>query len=263
MADEIVKGVNDFTLCRQERVFAVETGWAIQKTYEGPRSMSESFCANLINQGASKITDSLGSAVSVVTAQFPLTPSGYNEDQRARDEAIWELIPEPTEKLLAAHPAFTAGAAYIPEIDTAISTGDPAKYKPTPDWDTKYAGGGGKLEEYRDLRVGGTDAYTSGVWRVRMTMTVSRVSLITASYAKVFSIVTWADIGVPSSAKFKQPYLWQWTGAAFVYSALADWLDMGFSITWRKGIRKWDITQEWVGSVKASGTIYAGGTATP
>jgi hypothetical protein len=261
MADETVKGYNGFTITKQEKVFRVEAGWSLQKSYEGPQALADSFAADLITQGASQLNQSTG-VPCVITAQFPLTPSGYNEDQKARDEAIWELIPEPTEKLLASHPAFAAGSLYIPEIDKAIATGDPAIYKPTPDWDTLYAGGGGKLNEYRDLRIAGVDSYQSGVWRVRMAMTVSRLSLITANFSTTWQIVSWSSIGVPSSAKFTQPSLWAWNGSAFAATNINQWLDMGASVRWRKGIRKWEVSQEWVGAVQASGTLYSGGTGT-
>jgi hypothetical protein len=34
-------------------------------------------------------------------------------------------------------------------------------------------------------------------------------------------------------------------------------------VRWGRGIRKWEITQEWVGAVEISGTLYDGGHATP
>ena len=113
----------------------------------------------------------------------------------------------------------------------------------------------------------GTDSYESYIWRVRSTQTLSKDSLLKAVFENVGKVVTWAAINVPARAMFAQPTIHiipPLSGStAWTDTAVNEWLVQPPSVRWRKGIRKWEVTQEWVGSVKISGTLYDGGGATP
>jgi hypothetical protein len=139
------------------------------------------------------------------------------------------------------------------------STGALAK-----DWDTLYSGKG-ELNQYAKLRLFGVDSYQETVWRVRMSMTVSRASLIKCKNSDIGKIVSWSSIGVPSAAKFNQPSVHVCKplgGGTFTDDLVAEWLVQPPQVRWRKTLRKWDVTQEWIGTVAASSVIYDGGTLT-
>jgi len=255
MADEVVKGINDFTLISQNESWKIETGYSLVKTYEGPQVLRESFRITLIQAGASSVETSTG-VPCVITAVFPLTPSGYNEDQKAQDEAVWELIGE----VSGSHAVLALIEKDITDgVIADSSTGALAK-----DWDTLYPGKG-EFNQYAKLRLFGTDSYQETVWRVRMSMTVSRASLIKCKNTDIGKIVGWSAIGVPAAAKFNQPSIHicsPLAGGAFADVLVAEWLVQPPQVRWRKTMRKWDVAQEWIGTVAASATIYDGGTLT-
>jgi hypothetical protein len=269
MAAEVIKGLDGFTLTGQQEDWKSETGYAVVKSYQGPQASRESFRTSLILAGASSVTMSTG-VPCVVSAVFPLSVSGWNEDQQAQDEAVWELIGEVVEKRLESHGKFNllAGSqGVLALIEKDISDGsiaNPTTGALAKDWDTLYAGVG-SLNQYAKLRMFGTDSYQETVWRVRMSMTVSRVSRIKCKNTDVGKIVAWSAIGVPAAAKFNQPTIHickPLGGGTFTDELVGEWLVQPPQVRWRKLMRKWDVTQEWIGTVSASATIYDGGTLT-
>lgn len=264
MADEVVKGINDFTMTGQEKVYRPESGWAVVKVYEGPRALEDAFSTTLINTGAIELRNSISKALCTITATFPLTPSGYNEDQKAQDEAVWELVPEILEKRLESHGKFNVSGSsqsVLEKIEKDLKAGIASDT----DWDSIYAGLGA-FNAYRDLRIMGTDSYQSYTWRVRCTKTVSRVSLLKAVYTNVGKVIAWSSIGVPASSKFTQPTIHMvkpLTGGGFTDESVNEWLVQPPTVRWKKGIRKWEIVQEWLGAVSISSTLYDGGGQTP
>jgi len=254
-----VQGYNGFTLESQDYKFQRERGWYLQQIWKGPLEKMWLFMQSLDAVDADQISATTGNP-AIIVIDTPYAVAWSNEVTQAIQDAIWELIPEPVDKILSSHPVFKVGAGkgYLAEIDRAIDSGDMPTI--TQNWDTKYTDGGGKLDIYRDLRMGGTDTYESGVWRVRQTIVVSRKSAYQANAAAAWTVLTWDHIGVPANSKFICPVVSQWTGETFEPMALADWLDMGTEVTWNRNQHKWHISREWVGSVMASGTIYKGGT---
>ena len=263
MADEVIKGVNGFTLTSQRKTWKPETGWALVKEYQGPQALADAYAAQLITDGAIDLQISTG-APAVITTTFPLTPSGYNEDQKALDEAVWELIGENVEKRIESHGKFNysdSSVQTLEKIDAAIKDGTAYGQ----DWDT-IGSSLGEFNKYMKLRLMGVDSYQSYTWRVRCTKTVSRVSLLKAVYTNVGKIVAWSAINVPSAAKFTQPTIHMCkplNSGTWSDESVNEWLVQPPQVRWRKGIRKWEITQEWLGSVSVSGTLYDGGGMTP
>jgi hypothetical protein len=269
MAAEVIKGLDGFTLTGQQEDWKSETGYAVVKSYQGPQASRESFRTSLILAGASSVTMSTG-VPCVVSAVFPLSVSGWNEDQQAQDEAVWELIGEQVEKRLESHGKFNKAAgssSVLALIDKEIADGTITKVSDgtlAKNWDMLYPGLG-EFNQYAKLRCMGTDSYLETVWRVRMSMTVSRVSLIKCKNTDIGKIVGWSAIGVPASAKFNQPTIHickPLGGGTFTDELVAEWLVQPPQVRWRKLMRKWDVTQEWIGTVSASATIYDGGTLT-
>lgn len=269
MADEVLKGFNGFTLKSRQEVWRIEAGWSVQKTYEGPQALKDSQCNSLILEGASELNVGTG-VPCVITASFPLTPSGYNEDQRAQDEAVWELIGEITEKRLASHGKFNKAAgsnAVIALIEKDISDGTIANASTgalSKNWDSLYPSMG-EFNQYAKLRCLGTDSYQETVWRIRMSMTVSRASLIKCKNTDIGKIVAWSAIGVPAAARFNQPTIHickPLGGGTFTDELVGEWLVQPPQVRWRKTLRKWDIAQDWIGTVAASAIIYDGGSLT-
>lgn len=266
MADEIIKGSQDFTLTDQQKKWSKERGWYVQKIYEGPRATHESFCDTLINIGADDLGVSTGKAVCIISASFPLEWATRNEDQQAKDDALWELTGESVEKRLETHGKFQVSGssqAVIEKINKALEDGTACDSN----WNTLYPSLG-EFNAYRDLRLMGVDSYQSYTWRVRCTWTISRKSLLKAVYTDVNKVIAWSAIGVPSSAHFDQPTILMVVPMAgsvvgFTNESVNEWLVQPPSVRWRKGIRKWEITKEWLGAVKISGTLYSGGGMTP
>lgn len=269
MASEVIKGVDGFTLTSQSESWKLETGFAVVKTYEGPQAGRVAFRQSLILDGASSVDMTTG-VPCVVTASFPLSVSGWNEDKQAQDEAVWELVGETVEKRLESHGKFNllAGSqGVLALIEKDISDGtiaNPTTGALAKNWDTLYPGVG-SLNQYAKLRLSGVDSYKETVFRVRMSMTVSRVSLIKCKLSDFGKIVQWSAIGVPSSAKFNQPSIHickPLNGGAFSDEPVNEWFVEPPQVRWRKLLRKWDVSQEWVGAVAASATLYDGGTLT-
>jgi hypothetical protein len=266
MAAEVIKGDNLFTLVKQAKSWSPETGWAVVKTYEGPQALAEAYADTLIAAGALSLSVSTGVPCQI-TAPFPANYGSWNADQKAVDEAVWELVGETVEKRLETHGRFIvsgSSAKVLNLIDKAIEDGTAADT----DWEAAPYAGLGAFNDYRDLRLMGTDSYESYIWRVRSTQTVSKESLLKAVFDKVGQVISWSAIKVPSRAKFEQPVIHMMkplTGsvAGFTDEPVNEWLVQPPSVRWRKGIKKWEITQEWVGAVKISGTLYDGGLADP
>lgn len=263
MSDEVVKGINDFTLTKQEKQWSKERGWYVRKTYQGPQAMADGVAAILIAANADTITIGTGVPCEIV-ADIPVTPSGYNEDVSATEGAIWELVGEPVERRLESHGKFNnsgSSQAILEMIEQALKDGTSSDTN----WDSVYAGLGA-FNAYRDLRLMGVDSYQAYTWRVRCVQTVSRLSLLKASFTNVGKIITWSDMKVPSSAKFSQPTIHMckpFNSGSFSDESVNEWLVQPPSVRWQKGIRKWQISQEWIGAVSVSGTLYDGGQQTP
>lgn len=266
MADEVVKGVSTFTLVKQTKRWSPETGWAVVKQYEGPQSGHEAYADTLIASGALSMDVSTGVPCQI-TAVFPAAYGTWIADQKAVDEAVWELIGEPVERLIESHGKFNvsaSSAAVIEKIKAAIQDDSASDT----DWEAAPYTGLGAFNSYLKLRLMGTESYESYVWRVRRTQTVNKDTLLKASFANVGKVIPWASIGVPDKARFDQPVIHMCkplTGSAVGYTdePVDEWLVQPPSVRWRKGIRKWAITNEWMGSVQISSTLYDGGGATP
>jgi hypothetical protein len=263
MADETVKGLNAFTITNQQETWRNESGFGVSITYMGPQALRDAFRQTLIQQGALSVDASTGVPCTIV-AVFPLTPSGYNEDQKAQDEAVWELNGETVEKKIESHGKFNYSGSsqeWLEKIEAAIKDGTASDH----DWDTESSSLG-EFNKYVQLRMMGVDSYESYTYRVRCTKVVSKVSLLKAVYTNVGKIVAWTAIGVPATAKFSQPVIHMvkpLNSGAWSDESVNEWLVQPPSVRWRKGIRKWEITQEWIGTVSASGTLYDGGGQTP
>jgi len=106
-AAEVVKGDNAFTLVKQQRSWSPETGWSVQKMYEGPQALAEAYADTLIASGASGMTVGTGVPCQI-TATFPATYGTWIADQKAVDEAVWELFGETVERRIESHGAFGA-----------------------------------------------------------------------------------------------------------------------------------------------------------
>ena len=265
MADEVVKGINGFTLVKQDLDWAIETGWALVKSYRGPQALKDACIAALQLEGASKIRASTGVPCEI-QATYAVNPSGYNGDQAAEDNAVWELIGETVEKRLETHGKFNVTGSsqeVLNLIDKAISDGTACDTN----WDSVYSGLGA-FNAYRDLRLMGVDSYETYTYRVRKTLTVTPDTMILPTITIPGKVIQWSSIRVPSSARFRQPSIhmvlpMQGSVAGFSDELVNEWLVQPPSITWDKRGRRWTITQEYVGAVKISGTLYDGGGMTP
>jgi hypothetical protein len=265
-ASEVIKGDSGFTLVKQTKRWSPETGWSVVKLYEGPQATHETYADTLIAAGATSLDVGTGVPCQI-TATFPASYGTWISDQKAQDEAVWELIGEPVEKRIETHGKFlasTSSAAVLEKIDAAIRAGTAS----STNWEAAPYTGLGAFNSYLQLRLMGTESYESYIYRVRSTQTVSKESLLTASFANVGKVIAWSAIGVPAKAKFAQPVIHMCkplTGSIVGYTdePVNEWLTQPPSVRWRKGLRKWEIVNEWIGAVAISSTLYDGGTATP
>ncbi len=250
--------------------FSKSAGWGTERTWRGPLAGIDAQLTVVAALNPETI-DYTRNSPAEISAFFPdAGPSGYNEDQSAVDNAIWELDPIEIEKRLESHPHFRSDAAgndialathaaTMETINKAILDGTAA----TADYSTD----GPWYNHYAYLRLLGTDAYPLYTWLIRRTISVSRTSQIKASFENVGKIIPYAGISVPSSVKWGDILIHDWYqgswGAWNLSGPYECWLVKPPRVAYDARTKKHTIQNEWLGAPSWSAFLYDGGTATP
>lgn len=255
MSDEVVLGSTSFTLVSKSRKWSKENGYYTEEVWSGPQSGGDAHEAVLQGRGADATSKSTG-VPCVVTGQFPDGTGSWDEDTAAIANATWELIPEIFDKRLESFGMWNQNPENIAKVNKMIRAGTvttDALQELGDDW-VKFGG----------LKTNGTESFRFYAYRVRQTITTSRKSTLAASFADSGTVISWADIGVPASARFAQPSVMVYKyDVGWSVESLDEWYVDPPTVIWVKGQRKWKIVNEWLGQHQWSGTLYYGGSGTP
>jgi hypothetical protein len=258
MAQSVV-GANTFTEQPKSKKKALGRGWVTVRTWHGPRAMADEFISgSIIPIGPTSIDVTEGTP-AVITATFPDAEAILSSDPltEAEDEAIWELIPAPLDKILATHPAFQQSGqtpTAIESIEKALRDGTATET----DWNTLF--GLANMNDYRNLRVKGVDSWRTWGWTIRKSISVGDAVLVAAEEVDTQKIVTYNQIGIPDDVKWSQPKYKIWDGVKAAEPKLIDeWMACPPTIKYSR--KKYDIVREWIGAVKWYKIMYEGGTA--
>lgn len=269
---EIVKGTNDFTEQPIEKF--LEDGVQKEKRiWHGPQALVDSFITGtVVPLSPQKIRWTEG-VPAIVEATFDGTATGGGDQvQDVEDAGIWELIGEDLEKPLNTHGYFNISGAseeMLERCDDAIRKGIASDTA----WDTLYPGF--NLQSYVDHRIRGVDTWISFSYIVRKTVTFNssvplKVEFTTNAQNPNIpgKVITWGQIGIPTSAKFAQPKLHYWPHYSTGDNKWGDflvneWLVKAPSLRWEKGKRLWTFTREWWGAEQWAGKLYDGGSWLP
>jgi len=259
MAAQTILGSATFTEQPQEKTKQQGQGWIVTRTWLGPKDNLDDFVSGTVLPLNPQDVDVSYGTPAVVRATFPdLIGNTLSTDalQEAEDEAVWELIPMQLDKPLATHPAFAKSGstpAIIERIEKAIREGTATET----DWDTDF--GVTNMNDYRNLRVKGTDSYRAWTWMIRKTIAIGKAVDLAAEEVNTQKIVTYNDIGLPSDVKWAQPKYQSWDGEVITPYSINEWMATPPVIRWVKS--KYEVTREWIGAVKWYSIMYQGGTA--
>lgn len=281
--DAVVKGTNGFTQQPSRNRYVAGRGWYEVQTWMGPnndtlRTAKEN---DLIAAGAEEVESDEGWP-TIITALFPSNAVDYASISSDSDEtAEWSLEPFDLQKDLSTHGTFhgsAAAATALAAIDAEIKRGNGYDR----DWTAEYpslGSGTNALTYYGKLRSMGVDSYLTHGFVLRAVETWDRGALYENGQRWLKSIqagavISWASIGVPSSAKISQPWvliyvspIWgsPYSGSGWQRVPVGEWLAKPPAIRWaRQGkVQKRQVVWEYVGAVGYSSTLYDGGSAVP
>ena len=251
-----ILGSAAFTEQPPRRTKQVGRGWVRIRTWIGPRNDVDAFLTGTIEPLSPESIDVAEGHPTVITATFPDAEVNLDALQQAEDEAIWELLPTPLDKPLATHPAFQQSGqtpTVIEAIEKALRDGTAT----ATDFDAEF--GIPNSNNYRNLRVKGVDSWRTWGFTIRKTIRVGRAVDVSAAEINTQKIVSYNEIGVPSSVKWAQPKYRRWDGTTGNEIPINEW--MASPPTIRYVGKKYEITKEWLGAVKFYAIMYEGGSA--
>ena len=264
-ANPVCKPNTSWNQTGKNREYTPGGGWVTVKVYQGPRETIEATLASIAAQSPAptKIISNETGDPARIDAYFSTPVSGYNEDQSAQDNAIWELDPVEIQKRLESHPRFKGSgktqaqhAQIIEDINNSILNGTAAN--------KSWATDGAFYDRYRDMRLVGIDSYPLYTWIIRSTISVSATSTLKAAFANVNRVIPYASIGVPSTVKWGAVSIYWWSDDAWRSVNLSDgtarWLCKPPRVMWDSRTAKHQIQSEWWGAMEFSSFLYDGGT---
>jgi hypothetical protein len=265
--DAVVKGTNGFTEQPSRSVYNSGTGTSTVRTFEGPLDEAKiaTLVASMKVDGADTVETARGWP-TIITATF----ADGNEES-----AEWTLEPYDLSKELGTHGIFnTSGTS--PEamamIDAKIKKGD---VKNT-DWAQMVIDAAlamGEANAYAKLRCQGVDSYLTFGFVLRKVVIVGQSNTVymqtQATAAEMAGkIISWEAIGVPEDAGINQPSLYLHSvlvGGEWGYVPVNEWLVKPTALRYRRvgRARTRELSQDFIGAVKWSETLYDGGTGSP
>jgi len=284
--DAVVKGSAEFTEQPRQMRYDSKTGWRHVRVFHGPYDDTklEALCETL--KATCDPIEVTKGWPTIVNAAITVADFDGNEstDFDYDTQTEWSLESYDLQKALGTHGKFQSSGASplgLAAIDADLKAG--TAY--SKDYSALYAEGAtSNYNNYAKLRGGGTDNWTTFGYVLRRSVDYPFWSNFLD--AKQFQgvdhgkIISWAQIGVPSSAKVVQPWVHIYTQTAMGMPAAAfkggdnpgwgdwyinEWMVKPPSITvLRKGRdRRRQYRQEYLGAIQWSGTLYDGGTGVP
>jgi len=250
MAQSVV-GEFIFTEQPQQDTYQIGEGRTTTREWRGPRELYETKWAEVQSTSPDRMNGSAGTPGIITATYLP-------QDPPSNEDAIWELIPTPVDRPLASHPSFNISPSQIgwaEKIDKAISKGIASQT----DWDAES--GSVNLNDYRDLRIKGTDSYRAWSYIVRKSLTTSLAGIDKFEDQDAGLVVPWAGIGIPGTVKFAQPVYNKWDGTtpAPDPEPIDEWLVSPATVRYER--KRYTITKEWYGALQWYKVLYNGGTA--
>jgi len=240
-----ILGKNQLTEQPQTITFDSVKGEIITRTWQGPKALAE------IKYNQLKIQENLGQCTNVtidkripctVTSSFGAndTDNQAQKDNEAETLAVWELQTEQVSKPIESHPDFdiTGASAKFEQIQNDIEN----RVSASTDYEQPW-------NDYRDLKLKGTDDYLTFTVNVKKTIYVTKKSQIKKAVAGAGTVVKASTIKLPKDVSFYVPDDY-------------EMLTIPPSISWTG--KKYQIVQEWLGAEKWSKRLYGSlATGTP
>lgn len=257
----IVKGSSDYQLAKQRQRWTKERGWLVERRYLGPRSGADTQIATLQAAGAVDLSvDRDGEPCEIVALFNDVAVAGTTPDQDPDSTAVWELIANPNPKDLRSFKVWNqsgSNAEAIEKIDQAIRDG--SAY--STDWGSAYPGFG--YETYKKLRLLGVDSYLRVAFVLRKTYSTTSISSVRAAQLNALKVMSYSQALGAASVRWEAPSIREWDGTAWAQISIDQWLKMYPVMRYDQASKKTEITIEWLGDEKWSGTLYDGGLADP
>ncbi|MFH1604937.1 MAG: hypothetical protein ABIH03_13635 [Pseudomonadota bacterium] len=276
--DAVVKGTNDFTEQPSYRRWTDGEGWSTIRTWEGPQDTTKIDAVVVIAKaaGATSVDVRRGHPTAIIAAvpdSTAVTAFGGFDD----DSEEWDLTPYDLSKTLGSHGYFLQtgvdAPAKLAAIDALVKKGDSAgNYESA------------EFTAYARLREIGVESYTTFGYSLRRTVNLDRASEFVRTMQQNSEnrgrVISWDQINVPQSARIEKPWarLYGWETASLPAAALRSgsgtgWSDYYFD-EWlvkppairfvKQGrVRRRQFTQEFLGAIQWSRSLYDGGTGYP
>lgn len=257
----VVKGSSDYQLAKQRQRWTQERGWMVERRYLGPRSGADTQIATLLAAGAVDMTvDREGEPCEIVALFNNITVAGTTPDQDPDSTAVWELLANPNPKDLRAFKAWNqsgSNAEALEKIDQAIRDG--SAY--STDWGSAYPSF--SYESYKQLRLLGVDSFLRVAFVIRKSYQTVSSSSISRAQKDALRVFAYSDVIAGSQVRWDPPEIQEYNGTAWETIKINQWLKMYPVMRYSPSTHKTEITIEWLGDEKWSGTLYQGGSATP
>ena len=142
----------------------------------------------------------------------------------------------------------------LEQIDKTVAQGKSQKT----DWDADYGLSG--LNDYRNLKAKGTDAWRMWSYILRRTYSVAIADGDQFDDLDAGLVVSWASIGIPGTVKFGQPVYNKFDNNGPVSAVPIDqWLVNPATVRYER--KRYTITKEWMGALNWYAILYSGGNA--
>jgi hypothetical protein len=285
MPEQII-GVDAFTEQPEQRDWKPDEGWIITRTWHGPQDKADAYAQTIADTLDPDTIHVEKGVYAVISATFSTTasaPDEGDEEENAKESAIWELDGVRLDKDLRTHPAFNGSSGSDTELESAEvavrrGTGMTAIA-------TFSEGAGLYIQTYVRLRNMGVNGYLAYYWVIRRTMTTARADDVKASMENIFYVFDYTTNGDGATnrpgiedfphtdfqrVKWSQPFVTFWDGNAATVEPVTQWLKMPPQV--RNVSTKWvQIVNEWWGTVGYDGgrgntggwqkRLYEGGQA--
>jgi len=253
-----IQGTNAMIEQAQRRRFSPEYGWQTVRTWIGPRALATALEETLVIDPTVTDINTDHAEPSTVSAAFTNLDGGtspYMDEQ----SALWELIPVELDQDLRTHPrlfpTFSGTVApQIEEINAALRKGN--AFAADIVWTDATAN---MYKKYAELRTYGIDSWLTYNWTIRKSWCRRKGVEVPALISGVTKVFTFEEIGVPTKAQWGTPKVHTWTGGAWGEVAVPYWMKKSPQVRFNVKPARWEMTEEWQGAMRISGTLYDGG----
>jgi hypothetical protein len=276
-ADEVIKGVSEFTEQPLQRVFTTGSPTKTVRTFIGPQALSDAKSLELMLSYEVQTMNTQKGVPAIITIEtIEDSLDGSTAETHALAEVTWSLDWEREMKDIKAHGYFTesgVSAGAMEAIDLAIKKGTAA----ATDWDAAYSMT--HLNVYRDLRLLGVNSYMFFAPLVSATLSLGRFTKFKAPKVPCMSVCKWSEISIPLAGGaaytpevggIEQPQVinMEPSGGSYADPTWAtididDWLKLPVKRNYTRSSKKYDLIFEWLGAESWNKALYYGGKGLP